>query len=163
MKIKNFPNLRQTYEYDCGAQALQAIFAYYGIDIRGEKLMRNAKTTRRGTSLENMQKVAKKHGFKVVMEKMDLDKIKKYIKKKIPVILLLRAWGDGHYAIAIGYDQNKFYFEDPASISRTYLGHKELQKRWHDKINGKDYINYGMAIYGRKPSYNPEKIIHMAK
>ena len=38
MKILDFPSLIQTYKHDCGAKVLQAVFAYYGIDLNGEKI-----------------------------------------------------------------------------------------------------------------------------
>ncbi|MBU2236000.1 C39 family peptidase, partial [Patescibacteria group bacterium] len=100
--------------------------------------------------------------------------IKKFINKKIPVILLVQAWTniknvnwekdwiDGHYVVAIGYDKNKIYFEDPSSISRTHLTYNELIKRWHDTdCDGKKYVNYGIAVYGKKPVYDLSKSKHM--
>lgn len=173
MKIKNFPNFRQTYEYDCGAQALQSVLAYYGIDIRSEKIMKLAGTSKTGTPIKNIKKIAEKFGLKTKMSEMSILDVKKYIDKKIPVILLLQAWTEkknidwvndwrnGHYAVAIGYDSKKIYFEDPSSIFRTFLTYSELEKRWHDKVSNNKYINYGVAIYGKNPSYNPEKLIHM--
>jgi len=63
------------------------------------------------------------------------------LKAKIPVILLLQAWkdeddstpyavdfDDGHYVVAIGYDQQYIYFEDPWIIgSIAYMSYLELQ------------------------------------
>jgi len=40
MKILDFPELRQTFNYDCGAKALQSVLAYYGIDIREEEIIK---------------------------------------------------------------------------------------------------------------------------
>jgi len=52
MKILEFPELRQTYEYDCGANALQGILAYYGMEIREELIIKSAKTNKiYGTSI----------------------------------------------------------------------------------------------------------------
>lgn len=173
MKIKNFPNFRQTYEYDCGAQALQSVLAYYGIDIRSEKIMKLVGTSKSGTPIKNIKKISEKFGLKTNMSEMTIGQVKKYIDKKIPVILLLQAWSeknnvdwkndwkDGHYAVAIGYDKKGVLFEDPSSIFRTFLTYGELEKRWHDKVSNNKYINYGLAIYGKKPAYNPEKLIHM--
>jgi ABC-type bacteriocin/lantibiotic exporter with double-glycine peptidase domain len=164
MKIKYFPNLRQTYGYDCGAQVLQAVLAYYGIDINEGEIMKLAGTTKQGTSVAKIKEVAKKHGLKIDFKEMNIEDVKKYIDKKIPVILLLQAWTsksnadwkndwqDGHYAIAIGYDKKGIYFEDPSSIFRTFLSYNELKDRWHDKDNKIKYVNYGMAIYGKKPA-----------
>jgi ABC-type bacteriocin/lantibiotic exporter with double-glycine peptidase domain len=175
MKLLKFPNLRQTYEYDCGAQAMQSVLAYYGFDIREGIIMRIAETTRGGTKISGLTKVARKYGLKTSVRKMNVDKIKRYINKGIPVILFMQAWPDkkrrvinwlhewdsGHYVVAIGYDKDRIYFEDPASFNIAYLTYDELKTRWHDSENGKKYENYGIAIYGKEPNFSPEKIVHM--
>lgn len=174
MPILTFPELRQNFQYDCGASALQSIFAYYGIDIREEILMKKLKTTKRyGTKINNIKEVALGYGFKVDIKEMDLDMLKNYIKQKTPVILLLQAWSDkkvnykknkdnGHYVVAIGYDKNNFYFEDPYSVLRTYLSFEELNERWHDRQTVKGLLrNIGIVVHGKRPNYNPKKMIAM--
>lgn len=161
MIIKNFPNLRQAHDFDCGATALQAVLAYYGIDERAGKIMKQVGTTETGTPIEKIKETAKKYGLKTEMAEMKIEDVKKYLGKKIPVILLLQAYGDGHYVVAIGCDKNKIYFEDPESIYRTFLTYEELEKRWHDVIAGKEYVNYGIAIFGKKPAFDNNKTIPM--
>ena len=174
MKLLNFPELRQTYEYDCGSKALQAVLEYYGIDVSEGSIMRVAGTSRKsGTPIKGILKVLKKYNLKLKEGQLTITQIKKYLNKKIPVILLLQAWtgkkkinwekdwSDGHYVVAIGYNKNKFYFADPRSVLRTYLTYKELNKRWHDKESGETYIHYGISVFGKKPKFNPKKRIHM--
>ncbi|MEK6823917.1 MAG: cysteine peptidase family C39 domain-containing protein [Nanoarchaeota archaeon] len=175
MKILDFPELCQTYEYDCGATALEAVFIYYGIEIKEGLIINQAKTSKsRGTSVKHIEITAKKYGFKVDSKEIDIPDIKKYIDKKIPVILLLQAWkgrknldwkkdwDDGHYVVAIGYDKEKIYFEDPYTFERTFLKFEELKKRWHGGFaKGKKYINHGIAIFGKTPKFNSKKRIHM--
>ena len=175
MKILNFPELRQTYNYDCGANAVQSILAYYGIDTNESKIMKIAGTNKKeGTRPSKIIKTFEKFGLKTKSKEMTIDQVKKFIDKKIPVLLLIQAWSkdknvnwekdwkDGHYAIAIGYDKIKLYFEDPSSIFRTYLNYKEFEKRWHDKgRKNKKYVHYGIAVYGKKPMFSFEKKLHM--
>jgi len=177
MKILTFPKFRQTYDYDCGAQVLESIFAYYGKDIREEKIMKYAKTdSDHGTRVSMMLKTIKKYKFKSVAKKMQIKDLKYYIDKKIPIILLVQAWAgrkkvkwrkdwkDGHYVVAIGYDNKKIYFADPSSIFVTYLTYKELMNRWHDKETiptKKRFVNFGIAVYGKKPVFDFKKKIHM--
>jgi ATP-binding cassette subfamily B protein len=173
MIIKNIPTFRQSNDYDCGATALQVIFAYFGIEKNVQEIIKLVKTTENGTSMIKMRSIVEKHGFKTKLGEMTVEDIKKYLNKKIPVILLVQAWpykkiidwqnswSAGHYVVAIGYDKNKLYFEDPSSIYRTYLSYKELKDRWHDIRDGKKCVNYGLAIYGKKPIYNQNKIIPM--
>ncbi len=47
MVLLDFPELRQAYDYDCGATALEAILAYYGIEVREELILKCAKTTKK--------------------------------------------------------------------------------------------------------------------
>src|SRR5579864_5797499 len=92
MQIKDFPNLRQAHEYDCGATALQSVLLYYGINERLEKVTKLAGTTKTGTSIHAMKKVVEKYGLKADMSEMKITDVKKYLDRKIPVILLLQAW-----------------------------------------------------------------------
>jgi ABC-type bacteriocin/lantibiotic exporter with double-glycine peptidase domain len=173
MKILSFPEFRQTYEYDCGAKALQAVLEYYGIDVSEGKIINLAKTTKKGTSPKSVVNVIKRYKLKFKEGQLTISQIKKYLDKRIPVIILLQAWTekkkfdwekdwtDGHYVVAVGYGKNKVYFEDPYSVLRTYLTYKELNKRWHDKEDRKEYVHYGIAVYGKKPKFNPNKKIHM--
>jgi ABC-type bacteriocin/lantibiotic exporter with double-glycine peptidase domain len=175
MKIANFPEFIQASDYDCGAMAMQAVLAYYGFDVGERKILKIVGTTRRhGTHVKGIERAAKKFGLKFRSRKMTVDQIKKYIDRKIPVIALLQAWTrrkgikwekdwrDGHYVVVIGYNTKKFYFEDPATILRTYLTFSEFEKRWHDvDTDGKKYVHHGIAIYGKKPQYDLRKSIHM--
>lgn len=128
-----------------------------------------------GTTVHGVKKVLKQYGLAVKAEdKMSIANLKSYLDKKIPVIIALQAWtlkksidwekdwNNGHYAVAIGYDAKKIYFEDPSSVVRTYLTYNELEKRWHDvDARGVKYINFGLAVYGKKPGRGPRKPIHM--
>jgi len=174
MKLLELPRLRQTYDYDCGATVLESILVYYGIDVREDILMKNAGTTKDGTPIPGILKTVKKYGLKYVSKQMDLEEIKGYLDKKIPIILLIQAWTkkkmidwkkdwmDGHYAVAVGYDRNKIYFEDPSSFKLAYLTYKELEMRWHDvDIKGKKYFNHGIAIYGKHNRFQTKSMVHM--
>lgn len=169
-----FPALRQTFEYDCGAKALQSVLAYYGMDVSEEIVMKEVRTSRReGTDFVNIVAAVRKHGLKVDSKRMSVDDLKRYISKGIPVIVLLQAWvgnediawkdrwHPGHYAVAIGFDSRKIYFEDPAIFNRSFLTYAELEERWHDMTRGRKILNRGIAVYGRKPVYDPKKVVHM--
>ncbi len=176
MRWIDFPNLRQTFEYDCGAKAMHAILAYYGINTNEYDVLRIARTgPRLGTSLHGMLAVAKHFRLNARIEEISIEELKKYIDKKMPIILLLQAWpnhtvknwknhwADGHYVVAIGYDRKKIYFEDPYSILRTYLTYKELERRWHgwgDSRKERRH-NVGIIVEGRKGLYSSTRAVHM--
>lgn len=171
--ILPFPRFRQTFDYDCGANALQSVLAYYGIDVRAETLIKKLKTSKTGTVPKNIERVARSYGLKAVLQTMDVRKVKGCIRKGTPVIILLQAWAskkknyknvwhDGHYVVAIGYDSKRLYFEDPSVIFRAYLTYKEFEDRWHDETSqGDRMVNIGIAVYGKRRIYDSSKAIHM--
>lgn len=161
--IKDFPEFRQTYEYDCGASALQSVLAYYDFDIRESQVMKLAKTTKKeGTAPDNILRAAMKLGLEAKsITPLSLDELFAFLDKGQPVIIALQAWSkkskdysaswnDGHYVVAIGYDSRRVYFEDPAAINRTYLSHRELINRWHDCDSKRRYCNLGIVISGKR-------------
>ncbi len=173
MKQLDFPQVRQTYGWDCGAKVLQAVLTYYGIEIREEFLIKYAKSnSKEGTSIPNMIHTLKKFKLKLDARKLTIKDLKDYIDRKIPIIILLQAWNsgnmdytndfhDGHWVVAMGYDKNKILFEDPYSFERTFLKNKEFEERWHGKEGREKILNYGIAVFGKKQIYNSKKIIHM--
>jgi len=173
MKILNFPPVRQNYSYDCGVAAVQSVLFYYGVDVQYPSLKKMLKSNVTGTPIANIKRIFKKYGFRVIKKEMTIKEIKQYINKEIPVILPLQAWSedkkidwekdwkDGHYVVAIGYDEKKIYFQDPAAIFKTYLTYEELLKRWHDKDKKRKYFCYGLAIIGGRRGEIFKKIIHM--
>jgi len=177
----DFPELRQTYNFDCGASALQQVLCYYGVEEREDNLMKQLKTVtteqqEHGTKLSNLKKVAEYYGLDAEVKKnMKIDDLKKLIDDKTPVILLIQAWrdfsvnkewkkdfSDGHYVSCIGYDDRCLYFEDPSSFTRTYLSYEELEERWHDvdDDNKTKIYNTGVIIYG-VPRFKKDIFVHM--
>ena len=60
--MMDLPTGRQTYDFDCGAKALQIVMAYYGIDVREDELMEELKCDSDGAPVRNMISVAEKKG-----------------------------------------------------------------------------------------------------
>ena len=170
----DFPELKQSGDYDCGALAIQSVLNYYGVDVREDLIAKEAKTTKeKGTPIRGVVDFLKKYDLKVIAKKMKINDIIDYIEKDIPVIMLLQAWWNkknidykkvyncGHYVVAIGYDSKRLYFEDPYKLERTYLEYGELKKRWHSLDDkNKKINNFAIAAKGKiKDCY--KKIIPM--
>jgi predicted double-glycine peptidase len=160
---------RQTFDFDCGAKALQTVMAYYGVDVREDELIKELKTTLEGTRSVNVRLVAKSHGFKVKSGVgWTLEGIKRYVNAGTPVIVLLQAWADkfmtiedwskgyeyGHYAIVIDNKNEIVVFEDPASFRRTWLAESEFILRWHDRDpkTRRKLEHFGMVLLGKEPA-----------
>lgn len=170
MKVIDMPGGIQTYDFDCGAKALQLVLAYYGVEIREDELMKELKTDKKsGTSVKNMISVAEQKGFHVFAEcGVSLDAIKKYVAQDHPVIVLIQAWAekymtieewredneDGHYVVVVGYEGSVIIFEDPASFRKTWMTAEEFIFRWHDKDprTGEKLDHFAMALLGKQPA-----------
>ena len=99
-------------------------------------------------------------------EEMGLLTLQDYLSYGRPVILLLQAWRDddslpypsdfedGHYVVAIGYDNDYIYFEDPWVIgSLTYMTKSDLLDRWHGNSafpSDRHVYNVGIIVFENK-------------
>jgi predicted double-glycine peptidase len=179
--IIDFPELRQISSFDCGVSALQSILIYYGFDEREDRLMKklSPKTTdieNNGVLIKDIIRVAKTYGLQVELKRgLKAEDLIPYIKKDIPVMILVQAWRDdkspkswikdykdGHWVDAIGYSINKIIFEDPSAVNRTFLTFNELNDRWHgvDDDNKPDEVSVAIIIKGKK-KFKAGTIIHM--
>lgn len=165
--IKIFlPLIRQKYKYTCGVAALQSILVYYHLysDYQKKLIEQLNADSVVGTEPENIVRFAKKQKLKVrEHHDMGLSKLKTQINKKHPVICLIQAWGDpdiyikgfsGHYVVAVGYDNDNFYFVDPALEGiMGFLPNEEFERRWYfsDDVNP-PLKQYGIAIW--KPGFH---------
>lgn len=168
--LLDFPAVRQSTDFSCGAAALQGILAYFGVDTDERELSQHLSTNSKlGTEEENIVNFARKLGFKVTITSMFIKNVVDSIKKKIPVILLLQAWSkepvnyfnstqDGHFVVAIGYGKNGLFFQDPFLFQRGYLDFDELNKRWHSK-NGTKFL--GIVIHGKPIQFDSSIAEHI--
>jgi predicted double-glycine peptidase len=147
------------------------VLAYYGLDVREEWIMNLAQTTTDGTSFSGILKVFDYYGFEVENGPMTPATLREAVDHKYPTIISLQAyrdaytpwsedWIDGHYVVAIGYDDTRIYFEDPSSYKRTWLAEPELLERWHDDDHGNHVYYWGCTVKG-KPRYHYNDCTHM--
>ena len=171
VKLIDFPEVRQSTDYTCGASALQAILYYYGMSYREDQLEQLLDVTKNnGTSPHNIITLCRRLGFTVIDKyHMTLDEVESYLDKKIPILVAYQAWGNnqsyhdiwtsGHYSVIIGMYDDKIIFEDPSLIGRGYIKKKEFLDRWHDVDDaGKVYHHYGIVIYGKPIRYDSNRI-----
>lgn len=172
--ILELPDLRQYSDFDCGVSVTQGILAYYGIDSTESELISEMKIDPNwGTEPKQIETLMQNRGLEVVSKQMTLEEIKSYIDQRTPVILDIQAWDenpdvdyettkeDGHYVIAIGYDDDGFIFEDPSWTGLAKLSYDELLKRWHDiDANNNELRNWGIAVIGT-PKYTRSKYVEI--
>lgn len=179
MPILTFPDTRQATPSTCGASVTQAILYYYGIEKREDDLIKALGVTEEdGVGPGTLRRYLQEQGLRTTSGRMTVADLKRWIDRGVPVIVLLQAWPeegtspdyatdleDGHYVVAIGYDAaGHILFEDPSLLSnRGYIAERDLDRRWHDgATDGQVLDHLGIAVWGRAPSYDPNKVFHIA-
>jgi predicted double-glycine peptidase len=133
---------------------------FYGDQFLESELARLLKANpREGTAFSQIKRFSESRGYNVqVLKDMKLDDLKKWLDAKKPVLCLIQAWperkvdykndwDDGHYVVAIGYDERNVYFMDPSTLGNyTYIPVAEFLDRWHDTDSKVKLHHFGMII-----------------
>jgi predicted double-glycine peptidase len=161
------PDVRQSTDYTCGASALQAVLAYYGVGAREDQLSREmGATPQDGVPPEAIVRVARSHGLTAEMrENMTVDDLAAALLERRPVVVEVQAWADGprtdwvndwddgHYAVVIAIEGDELVFEDPSVLgSRAVLPRHEFEERWHDIDLGRRHVRTGIVFGGKVPA-----------
>jgi len=161
------PDTTQQTDYTCGAASLEAVSKYFGVGPDWEPEFKDdMRMPRSGADPEHIIRAAKKYGLRFKeFYPMSLGQLRSCVDRRRPVILMLQAWGqtqegkarrgykrmwdDGHWVVAIGYDNEGVFFEDPSlQAVRGFLAFPELEERWHDYGPHYEHMDhYGVAIW----------------
>jgi predicted double-glycine peptidase len=172
------PDTIQQNDFSCGASALQAVCAYYGVGPEEEwEYVRDLKMdVRVGSHPFQIKRAAKRYGLRVIEHQpMTIAQLKRYLDRGKPVLMMIQAWSDdvrkrsspkyyknrwidGHWVVAVGYDSTGLFFEDPSlEAVRGYLSYADLEDRWHDTGPRRLPLSkYGMVVWkpgAKKPAY----------
>ena len=174
--IKHFimvPLARQSTNYTCGVAALQSVLGYYGEDIRQDTLAAALGSTEaEGTDYHAIERYANSNGYNTVVQtERTLDDLKALVDRRVPPIILIQAWpdgpvdwqadyADGHYVVALGYDDANIYFMDPSTLGNyTSIPVEEFLRRWHDRDRDGTILNHFlMTIDNGRPTYQWDRI-----
>jgi len=166
------PDTQQKETYSCGASALMAICRYYGLGPDYEEdfisiLRKKGMDTRTGAHPYQLARVARKFGLKSEeFYPMTEAQLKSCLRKGRPVLMMIQAWGEdettgrplksyagvwgeGHWVVAIGFDDHGVFFEDPSlEAIRGFITYDALRDSWHDRgPHGKHMAFYGLAVW----------------
>ena len=169
------PMTRQSTDYTCGVAALQSVLMYFGDEYREDVLSKDLKADpEQGTAYKEIVRLAQSKGYKVdVFKNMTIDNLKRLIDSGKPVICLIQAWpehkveyetdwDDGHYAVAIGYDEKNVFFMDPSTLGNyTFIPIEEFLKRWHDTDSREKLEHFGMVVDKLAPTYDADAILKL--
>ncbi|MGO8690651.1 MAG: hypothetical protein ACLQLG_13595 [Thermoguttaceae bacterium] len=170
--ILPYPETRQVFCYDCGANALASMLVYAGVEEREDRIAILARTSEDGTDTRGYLGVLDYYGLPYrAGGGMTPGELRFAVDRGWPTALTLQAyrcssrpyrdlWDDGHWVVAIGYDRRRILFEDPSSYHRTWLADGELLERWHDVDAGRQIFHWGCTLRVRGV-YRPKAIGHM--
>lgn len=107
---------------------------YFGIKKSEKELAKLSHAhPHHGTRAKNLVLAAKKLGFKAFYKDFSsVKEIKKYINKKIPVIVDWFSHDDGHYSVVVGIDKKFIYLQDPELGKLNKLDLITFQRVWFD-------------------------------
>ncbi len=169
------PMTRQSTDYTCGVAALQSVLMYFGDEYREDVLSKDLKADpEQGTAYKEIVRLAESKGYKVdVFKNMTIENLKKLIDSRKPVICLIQAWPehkvdyetdweDGHYVVAIGYDEKNVYFMDPSTLGNySFIPRVEFMKRWHDTDSKEKLEHFGMVLDKPESTYDADAILKL--
>ena len=174
VRMIDYPDVRQVYNYDCGAAAMRTMLNFYGFDVREDKVMEIAGTNEDGTNPSGLAKVGAVYGLQNKVGRATPEGLRGMIDDGMPAMILLQAWSDssiadwsgwedGHWVVCVGYDdRSRFYFEDPSSPLRTWMTEDELEERWHSVGEGEERTDHFVMIFFGKPvRFRATNFVHM--
>lgn len=167
------PDVRQSTGYTCGAAALQAVLAYWGMPEREDRLAARLRSSPdAGTRPLDIVRVARELGLEAdLREGLALSDLEAALASGTTAIVDLQAWrdrddlpwtetwDDGHYMVLLGMDAANLYFEDPSLLgARGVIPRAEFVDRWHDyegepplDPTDRRYVRMAIFLRGNRP------------
>jgi ABC-type bacteriocin/lantibiotic exporter with double-glycine peptidase domain len=149
LKVKPFQEtLRKGW---CGPAVLKMVLQYYGINQTEMKLAKLSGATKVGGIDDKMiAMVLRLFGLKTkIKNNSNFFDVKKYLDKKIPVIVDWYTRGrrdysdsaiaDGHYSVVVGLDKKSIYLQDPEIGRIRKLAKDDFLRVWFDYSG--DFLN----------------------
>ena len=110
----NTPLLLQTHATECGAACLGSILAYFGRWEQLTELRTRCEVSRDGSSAAGIMRAARHYGLECVGQSIqEIDRLK---DMSLPLILF---WEFNHFLILEGFDDKRFFLNDPSSGRRV--------------------------------------------
>ncbi len=142
-KLQNFPLVLQKRNW-CAFASMEMVFKYYGFDVDQDAIYKNLNARRRSTVREgegldtrSVARFMSRAGLNVdYHEEGDLEAVKSYIDKGIPVIcgrIAPGKWeGTRHMAVIIGYDDvyKLVILADPGYGREISITYDQFMNEW---------------------------------
>jgi uncharacterized protein YvpB len=149
IKRLDFQETKKQYHIaSCGTKAMQQIILYQkGIEVPESDLMKIANTSRKGTPVESMLKMADKFDLHYFLKhNSSIQDLIDSVNKENSAILSTQGWPSkkvknwsiesafGHYINLAGFDtrKEKIYYYDPYDGKIKPVNYEKLKAMWHD-------------------------------
>ena len=113
------PLLLQTHATECGAACLGMVLGHFGRWVPLTELRRRCGVGRDGSTAAGLKRAAEHYGLKCSGWSLEVARLK---KMRLPMILF---WEFNHFLVLEGFDQKRFYLNDPAT-GRRKLSREEF-------------------------------------
>lgn len=91
MKIIPYPETRQVFNYDCGANALVSVLVFAGLEEREDRVALLARTTHNGTSTAGVLRILQYYGLPHrARQRMKINDVRRAIDAGHPTLLTLQ-------------------------------------------------------------------------
>ena len=131
--MKRFPFYRQLDDMDCGPACLRMVAKYHGRTYQAQTLRERTYQNRSGVSLLSLSEAAESVGFRTLMAKMPLEKLKEEVT--LPAIV---HWRQRHFVVVYRFRKGSALVSDPAH-GQLNLTETEFLDGWlSDKHEGEE-------------------------
>jgi ABC-type bacteriocin/lantibiotic exporter with double-glycine peptidase domain len=143
LKKLTIPYHKQNKDHTCGPASLRMVLEFLGIIKTENELEKLAETVEEGTTPEKLSNAAKSLGLHCYIKSPSSEQeVKNIIDSGLPVIVSYFDTDELHYTVLVGYDENKFYFNDPWNGDDP-VPEMEIEKfipLWYDRDNLEKWI-----------------------
>lgn len=124
---------KQKTDYTCGPSCLKMVFDYFGLKLTEEQIAKLAGTTVDGTAPEKLVSCSNKLGFEAHYKvNSSISDIKKFLNKRVPVIVDWFSVDEGHYSVVVGMDSQNIYLADPEFGKIKSMKLNDFYRVWFD-------------------------------
>jgi ABC-type bacteriocin/lantibiotic exporter with double-glycine peptidase domain len=132
-QIEGVPFVKQEGQ-ECGPAALASVLSFYGVAVQVDSISEATYNQKlRGSLITDLEDFAHRLGFQTVSSQGTVEKIKVFIHRQRPVIVLvdLGFWirSRPHYLVLYGYNKDGFIAHDGVKASRIYA-YSDFEKMW---------------------------------
>lgn len=173
--LTGFKTCQQTSEWSCGVTSALMVLEYYGkLGDWNEETLADLRSDHAdvhgGTCLSQLKEIFDQVGgftyevsedFSIEDNEIDLELIRDYLKKDIPVIIGWNDWG-GHWQIIIGYDDmgTETTSDDVIIVADPYDTTDHNQDGYG--VYGAERFYYNWTMYGFFGEDEPNDMLFMA-